>query len=362
MGDIAGRLVGSQPQLAYVVSKATGRKRRSLLNVVAYVLTGVSNAFFGKLSNLYDQILPDTQSSDNLSRTASLYLPGGRKLATPAQGNWIATGADGVRIPMEGTQLMRADGALFSVTADMVIAGGTATVPIQAVLAGADGNTAAATPLTLVSPIAGVTSTGDVDANGLTGGADQETDAALLQRLKFRWQYPPKSGTVADYVFWATNQPGVTRAFVTPRALGPNSVTVRCVNDNQAPITLTGGQLTALAAAVGSLDLVTAQLTLINPTLDATAYSIHLVPSNADTQAAVTASLQEMHVQLCSVGGCTLPDGTAGGTLDLSDIRQAIKTADGVTDYTITLINGIAPANVVSAAGHLAILGAITWV
>ncbi|MBI4800443.1 MAG: baseplate J/gp47 family protein, partial [Desulfarculus sp.] len=69
---------------------------------------------------------------------------------------------------------------------------------------------------------------------GLTGGADQEADAALLARLLYRIQTPPQGGAGSDYIRWALEVPGVTRAYVYPRRLGAGSVGLTVLMDDAA--------------------------------------------------------------------------------------------------------------------------------
>ena len=55
-----------------------------------------------------------------------------------------------------------------------------------------------------------------VGVNGIGGGADVESDEDLRARVLFRKRNPPHSGSKSDYIAWALEVPGVTRAFVSP--------------------------------------------------------------------------------------------------------------------------------------------------
>jgi uncharacterized phage protein gp47/JayE len=139
--------------------------------------------------------------ASRVSGQAVVPRPVGRRLSRPAgwavrpdahpggvcDGNVTATGTNGTVIPI-GTVLVRADGAEFATTAEATIAAGTATLAVEASVAGQDGNTDAASPLTFQSPIAGVNSAAVVATGGLSGGADEETDSALADRLIERMQ------------------------------------------------------------------------------------------------------------------------------------------------------------------------------
>ncbi|MDD4952837.1 MAG: baseplate J/gp47 family protein, partial [Desulfovibrionaceae bacterium] len=100
------------------------------------------------------------------------------------------------------------------------ISGGAASAPVDAVEAGTGGNESAGVSLTLTSPVSGVQSTAAVAAGGITGGADQEADEALRARLITRIQQSPHGGAGYDYVAWALEVSGVTRAWCYPEHMG----------------------------------------------------------------------------------------------------------------------------------------------
>src|SRR5690606_8352079 len=99
-------------------------------------------------------------------------------------------------------------------------------VPIEAITAGALGNAAPGTALSLVSPALGVASQLTVDDSGLTGGVEQETLDAYRQRLLRSYRVLPHGGNADDYETWALEVPGVTRAWCVRRWLGPGTVAV----------------------------------------------------------------------------------------------------------------------------------------
>lgn len=176
------------------------------------------------------QILPDTASLENLERHGRLrgvY----RKHAARAAGSVTFTGADGAVIPT-GLGLRRGDDERFVVDAEAVIASGAAVVAVSAATAGYAANTAAGAALSLVGSLAGVQSLVTVTAGGISGGADEESDAAYRLRVLHRWQNPPQGGAEADYVAWALEVPGVTRAWCYRCYLGPGSVGVYFVRDD----------------------------------------------------------------------------------------------------------------------------------
>jgi uncharacterized phage protein gp47/JayE len=81
--------------------------------------------------------------------------------------------------------------------------------------------------------IAGVTAV--TNANPTTGGTDQETDAALLERLLEKVRTPATSGNVAHYLQWAKSVSGVGDAIVFPIWDGNGTVKVVVIDANKEP-------------------------------------------------------------------------------------------------------------------------------
>lgn len=335
-GDINSRLAGADALL-----------RRSNLNVLARTLAGAVNGLYGYLDWIARQILPDTADAEILDRWAAIWGVA-RKAAAAASGTLTFTGTNGVIIPT-GTQLLRSDGATFATTADGVIAAGAAVIAVAATVPGQEGNTAAAVVLNLASPVAGVNNVATVTAGTLSGGADTEVDDALRARLLARIQQPPQAGALSDYVEWALEVPGVTRAWAFSRELGAGAVTVRFVRDNDAgTIIPDAGEVAAVQALIDSLRPVTAAVTVVAPISDALNFTLHIVPDTQAIRDAVTTELQDLLMR----------EAAPGGTLPLSHIRESVGFSSGVTDYALT-----APvADVVSATGHIPTFGAIAWV
>lgn len=319
---------------------------RSVLAVLARVLAGSSHLLHGHLDWIADQVFPDTAELEQLERWAAIWGIQ-RKAATFAQGDVDFTGTNGTDIPA-GTLLQRADGRQYTTDSLATIAGGTATAAVTAVLPGAAGNAAAATPLTLASPIAGVSSSAAVAAGGLAGGADQESDADLRARLLLRIQEPPQGGAAIDYARWALEVPDVDRVWVFPLQSG-----VGYVDLTFSVTAAAGGPIPAapkvaeVQAYVDERRPVTAVAQVFAPALVALDPEISITPDTAAVRAAVQASLEDLLRR----------EAVPGGTLLLSHIHEAISTAAGETDHVL-----VSPAaDVVYAPGELGELGTITW-
>lgn len=336
IADITSRLPGADALV-----------RRSNLYVLSRVHAGAMHELYGELDWLSRQALPDICDDDVLLRWASVFLTVPQKAATFAVGQTTFNGTNG-SIIVAGTLLQRGDGVEYTANADTVVAAGVAAVNVTAVVAGAAGNAAVNTQLSLVSPIAGVNAAGSVAAGGLANGFDIELIASVRARLLTRLRQAPQAGTGADYENWALEVSGVTRAWCLPRYYGTRTIGLCFVTDGAAGgLIPSGATVTAVQAYIDSVRPVTADATAFAPVADLLNFTIALTPNTPVVQAAVQAELADLLSR----------EAVPGGTLLLSHIRQSISVATGETDHVLS----VPAANVVSAAGHIATLGAFTW-
>jgi uncharacterized phage protein gp47/JayE len=339
-GDMRGRLSIGGPLL-----------RRAMVDVLANVWAGGVHTLYGFVDWASKQLFGDTADSEVMLRRAAMYgiTP---VAATFATGNVTATGTNGFPI-LAGTILKLDAATSYRVVTGQVIAAGTATLPVIAVLAGAAANLIATATLTFETPVAGVTSTALVATGGLAGGNDQQSPADVLDRYLLRLREPPEGGSDQDYEGWALAVAGVTRAWVYRNELGLGTVVVRFVRDLDVSIFPDAGEVAAVQAAIAAKRPTTAEPTAVAPTALTVAFTIHIVPDNADTRVAVTAQLVDLFARVAEPG-----DGVGRGTVLLSAINTAVGVAEAVTDYTLT----VPSASVVPSTGQLPVVGTITWV
>jgi uncharacterized phage protein gp47/JayE len=333
--DIEARLPG-----------ADARLRHSALNVLATAHAGAVHGLYGALDWMARQILPDTAEAEVLERHAAVFGLT-RKPATLAAGTATATGTDGAVIPA-GTALQRAGGVEYVVQAAAVIAGGTATLTLAAVVTGIAGTAPVGTRLAFVSPIAGVNAQATVAGGGLTGGAEAEGDEALRARLLARLRQAPEGGARHDYERWALAVPEVTRVWVYPQWAGAGTVGIAFMMDGRDDPTPLPADVDVLEAALVAAAPVTAELVVFAPTPAPLDLEITgLTPDDPAVRAAVEAEVRDLLFR----------QGAPGGTILISQLREAISLAAGETDHVL-----VAPvANVVNPAGHLPVLGTIDW-
>ncbi|WP_165184702.1 baseplate J/gp47 family protein [Caulobacter soli] len=332
--DINGRLPGADSAL-----------RRSVVNVLATVLAGAAHGLYGVLAFLARQLMPDEAESAYLRRWASIWGVVAKEGA-PAAGTMQVTGANGSPIEA-GTPLQRGDELQYATTADAVIAGGVATLSIEAQTPGVIGNADAGARLTFVSPVAGVAAEGVVLAPGLSGGTEEESDEALLARLLERIRRPPQGGSADDYVRWATEVPGVTRAWAYSGWTGPGRVGVTFVMDARDNIIPLADDVAAVTAHIDPLRPVAGMLVVFAPTGVPLNLTISLPGGSADVKAAIIAEVQDFLRRRAE------PD----GVIEISGLREAVFTGAGDAAHTLT----VPTANIAYGPGELAVMGVVTW-
>lgn len=320
--------------------------RRDDMQVLARVLAGASHALHGHIAWLAEQVIFDTAEAEYLERWASIWGVV-RKAAAASAGNVTITGNNGLVIPA-GTAMVSASGIGYTTVADVTIAGGSATAAVLADAAGAAGNALAGSLLNLSTPIPGVASQVIVAAGDLTGGTDIETDDALRARFIARIQEPPHGGASFDYVTWAREVAGVTRAWVYPQELGLGTVTVRFVRDNDVSLIPDAAEVLSVQQYIDARRPVTANVNVVAPVAVALNFSISVTPNTLAVKAAVESELIDLIRR----------ESEPGGTILLSHIREAISIAAGESNYTMTTPS----ADVTRSVGQMTTMGTITWV
>lgn len=199
--------------------------------------SGTSHGLHGRLDVVSRNAFPHLAEDEALIRWAQFYGIS-RLEAEPAEGILLVAPSLGVDVlcPI-GTIWVGPTGVEHEVTeSTTILAVNLVTeVPIRARESGVAGNIASGTELSIQSPITGISPTAAVGADGLTGGTDAETTTSLRSRLLQRIRQPPKGGGPGDYVRWAKQVPGVTRAWEFGGAPKIGYVTVCFVRDLDVP-------------------------------------------------------------------------------------------------------------------------------
>jgi uncharacterized phage protein gp47/JayE len=314
------------------------------------------------------QLLPDTAETEWLDRHGNIWLVNadgskGRKLATLSSGSASFQGLqDGAVIPA-GTQLLSAlslaptdfnnynNVVSFETLQDITTyMGQLVTGNIRALDPGSFGNLLAGTGLSFAPPgVPNVAQAATVIS--LAGGTDTETDDELRARVLQRIQEPPMGGDLTDYVQWALQYPGVTRAWAA-NEMGIGTITVRFLMDDLYPEYdgwPLSGDVANVQAYIDSKRPVTVKdcfvLAPIKTHID---ISIgNLVPYNDEVFAEIEASIRAMLLQMAA----------PGQTIYSAWVNYAIMNAPNVQSFDlVTNADYVMPSD-----GNMAVLGTIYY-
>lgn len=333
---------------------------RSVLSVLAWVWAGACHLMYGALAWYFRQYWAASAETTWLEMKASTWgvtrKPGGR-----ASGSVTFTGTGTVPA---GQVLRSASGLLYTVDADVAV-DGTGAGTVTASEPGAAGNLAAGAQLQLVSPAIGVMGTASA-AEAFSGGADDESDESLRARLLEMLQSPPRGGSRADYVQWATSVPGCTRAWCYPLwdegGVTDGNVGVAVVADDLEDPMDCDEVVAAVQEYIDGVRPVTASVYVFAPVPETVDLTIRLYPATDAARAAVLAELGDLFVREAE------PD----KAMYVSHINEAISLASGEVDHGIAAITltpqGESPESADPAAatiepegGHMFRLGDVTF-
>ncbi|NHR07638.1 baseplate J/gp47 family protein [Chromobacterium haemolyticum] len=350
-----------------------GLLRFSNLSVLGKVQAALAYLHYGYLDWIAKQAVPFTATGEYLQGWGALKKTT-IKPATQATGQVTFPGVVGTLLP-NGSAINRGDGVGYTTTADATVASnGYVTTPAIAnadpqALTGAFGNTAAGTAMTLATAVAGITSSGTA-AIAFTGGADLEADDAFRQRVLMAYQTTPQGGANNDYVTWALQVPGVTRAWVANNGFGVGTVVVYVMLDNaeaansgfpvgtngvsqydQGPGgvprgTVAAGDQLTVANYICPLQPVTALVYVVAPTANPINFTIKGIP--AGSQAAAKTAISNVFLR----------QGAPGGQINLANVWTAIASVSGVNDFLILSPSG---ADIANPTGALPTLGTVTF-
>lgn len=271
-----------------------------------------------------------------------------RKTGTKAKVTLKLTGTDGTVVP-KGKVFLTADGLQFEIDEDVTIKNGTATVKATAIEVGKEYNVEAGTITRQLVSLSGLLSvTNDEPA---TGGTDQESDAALVQRLYDFLQNPATSGNVAHYRQWALEVDGVGAAKVFPLWNGPGTVKVLIVGNDHGPVDETVVQNCAAHIEenrpIGATVTVeSAEGLLVNVSATVIIDSTTTVERvKEEFEAALDTYLKSIAFEKY--------------TLVYNRIAYMLLDIPGVVDYTLLTVNG-GTENIAIADNQVPVLGTLT--
>ncbi|GBF73044.1 hypothetical protein PA598K_01329 [Paenibacillus sp. 598K] len=152
---------------------------RSPLGIILRIFAWFLAMSWSNAEDVYNSGYIPTATGNNLDRL------GPQVGITRTQAQWASglltiTGTPGYIVPA-GTRVTTRLGIEYETTTAVELEDGTATVPIEALEAGASGNVAAGTITILVNPVPDILTVNN--ATAVTGGREKETDAEFRQRF-----------------------------------------------------------------------------------------------------------------------------------------------------------------------------------
>ena len=319
--------------------------RRADAKVAARALSGTAYELYGYQDWIARQSNPATCDEAMLLRWAEWRLEGGRNPAVAATGAASVVGSSGALVDA-GQLYQSEDGRRYVVLHAVTLVNGAATLQVVAEAVGALGNIEAGS-LTAVTPVMGVNATANIGPDGIVGGTEEEALEALRGRVQAAFKNPSKVGNGADFVEWALEVPGVTRAWALPRWMGPGTFGLAFVRDGDPNLIPTSVQVAEVQAYLEKKRPVTSEIYVLAPEARPIDFSLHLVPDGSALRAAVTRALH----------GLLVDEGGPGEMLRITHVRNTISNTPGETDHALSLPAG----DVLLGANQVAVPGVITW-
>ena len=181
-----------------------------------------------------------------------------------------------------------------------------------------------------------------------SGGADPESDESLRERLLERQKTPPRAGTKEDYVAWAKEVPGVTRAWCYPMELGPGRVTVRFMTDGMTENGIPSSQMieTVEDHIEGQMP-VTVILAVVAPQAKPLSMTLDILPDTEEARAKIKSAIEQV----------ILNEAAPGGPVLLSSLSRAVGSVSEVSSFRI-----VTPTDdVTTTTGQILVPGEITY-
>lgn len=334
----------------------------SRARILADATAGLARLNLEYVDWLAEQIFPDKAGEEWLrGRHAEMWL-GGAKAATFASGAVLVSGAAGSIVPA-GARIVygSAAGLLnYEVETETVVGASATAVPVFALSAGAVGNLDPGTELSFASAPDGVEAT--VAIQTMDGGVDAESVDYLRARVLQRIRNPPMGGAADDYVRWALEVPGVTRAWSAPNEMGIGTVTVRVMFDElraeQNGIPNESDLATVRAHFETVRPVAVKDFFVVAPQLFSVSFGIaNLAPDTVSVRAAISQSVAAMirdrAAPASSKNGVRLPP----QTIYKAWVSKAILDAPGVDSFDLVMSSDATMPN----NGSMARLGMVSY-
>ncbi len=299
---------------------------RSNLKAQAFIQgAGIHGAYRYIRDFVAKQAIPTKSVDEYLDEWMAAYgIP--RKEATFPGGS-VSGNSTGAAVLPAGSVLQHASGLAYLVQADTGSAGGAVTVKVTCTTAGRAGNLAAGEKLALQASDTGFDAEFVVEAAGLVGGFERESDAEGVYRLKQRMANPPRGSAPSDYARWALQVPGITRAWGVRNPSGPTTAGVIIMADGNVHGLPTEAQRQAVYDYIrhddrGPPD----ELFVFIPSAKFIDMVLAIDPDTPVVRSAIELELKDLFFR----------EAKPGGRIPISQLIEAVSIAPG--EYTHKLI------------------------
>ena len=171
------------------------------------------------LSRTGQTAIAETPSPHMLTSGQIVTISGANELAYNGTFTITVTSAQEFTYTIVGSPASPATGTISAMS-------NFASLSVRSIEFGSDLNQIPNTPLTFSSPVVGISNTARVQFSGIGGGANQETDDLLRERILFRYQNPVSLFNENSIIVRAREVPGVTRVFVEKPGTLVNTIPV----------------------------------------------------------------------------------------------------------------------------------------
>lgn len=345
------------------ISQSTPLMFKAFSRVLAFALAGVFTILYKFGQWAIKQIFTITQDDDSLELKGDQYDIA-RTAAVAAELTAGFTGDNGTVIP--AGQQFRGDsnGFLYSLQSALEIAGGVAVGNLLCLTSGELSNLVNGSTLTILQPIAGLDNQATISAT-VTEGEDQESIENYRARISEREKTPPQGGSLVDYILWAKEVAGITRAFAWGHrevpAIAEGRIFVYPLNDGEASRIPSAPKLTEVQEYIDDPTRAPMQVVIINVSaMTEVVFDIDVSALDPDTAAIQAAFAENVESYLLEREPQQFVD-----QLDVKNVIsrsgiEAIYINSGAQSVTLTLSDGGIVEDTTLLFNELAILGTIT--
>ena len=239
----------------------------------------------------------------------------------------------------------------YATKQEIVLSQASQPVDVICQWAGKIGNCAQGETLTPVQPITGISS---ITVINISNGADNENREYLAARIETRVQRTPQGGSKQDYIRWALEVPGVTRAWPYPLRDQENNESLGLVclafvcDEQKGGIIPDANKVKEMQAHLEEKAPIPGDVLAF--ALTAKPLNLRIARLQPDNEATRQAIYEEQKDLL-------FREAVPGGKLLVSHIREAISIAIGEYDHELLF----PLEDVVCEAHELLVMGSIAW-